>query len=144
MIFRATSALIVLFTFAACTPQGPSRDEVWEIIEGCDGNERCAFATLATNEYNKIAGKPLGHGISVRGAKTDGKVVSLAVNVPERIKSEPTRDGRTAEQQLAYSVKKDLCGKKTTRRFFEIGGELEFSTYLPSGERFSKSTVDSC
>lgn len=144
LIYRATSALFVLLTFAACTPQGPSRDDVWETIERCDGNERCAFATLVTDEYNRLAGKPLGRGISVRGAETDGTTVSLAVNVPDAIKSAPTTGGRTADEELTRSVQRNLCGDKNTRRFFEIGGKLEFSTYLPNGERFSKSAVTSC
>ena len=144
MLNRAICVLIFPLMISACTTQAPSRDQVWETIEGCGGDERCAFATLAADEYNKLAGKPLGNGISVRGAQTDGTVLSLDVNVPERIKTEPTRDGRTAEQELAYSMRKDLCGDRNTRRFFEIGGKLVLSTYLPSGERFSRSQLESC
>ncbi|MBO9412243.1 MULTISPECIES: hypothetical protein [unclassified Ruegeria] len=144
MIVRAIATLSLLATVGACASKGPSRDEIWSTIEGCDGNELCSFATLIAEEYGKLVGKSLGQGISVKSAETDGKIVDLAFYVPDRIKNVPTTGGRTPSEELTISAKKNLCSDPNTRRFFEIGGAMNFSTYLSSGERFSNSTITSC
>lgn len=144
MALRPIPTLIWLISVAACAPQGPSRDEVWKTIEECDGNELCSFSTLIADEYGKLIGKSLGQGITVKSAATDGKAVDLAFNVPDRVANFPTRPGRTLSEELTDSARKNLCADPNTRRFFEIGGVMNFSTYLQSGKLLSKSSVSSC
>lgn len=142
---RAGVAFAFALAISACASETtPNRDEVWQTIEGCDGNELCSFATLATDEYNKQASKPGRNGYSIRGAETDGRVVSVALNIPASFKDEPVRAGRTVQQQMTDAIRTDLCRKRTTRRFFDLGGEFRLSTYLPSGEQFSKNNITSC
>lgn len=144
MIRRAGAALILTLSMAACATETLDHDEQWEAIEGCGGEELCSYATVATAIFNKQVGKPGRKGVSTRGATTDGKVVSVDVGVPNSIKSIPTRGGRTGSQQLMEGVRKDLCSGRRTRRFFDLGGGFQFSLYLPSGEKFSTETIESC
>ena len=117
---------------------------MWNTIEGCDGKELCSVANLATSQFNKRAGKPASGGVSIRGATTDGRVVAVKINIPDSIKNEPVRGGKNAAQQLSDHVEKDICSQKEIRRFVGLGGELQFSTYLSSGELFSERSVKSC
>ncbi|QOL80044.1 hypothetical protein [Pseudooceanicola spongiae] len=144
MLYRAKFALLLSLSLAACAPARPSHQEVWNTIEGCDGKELCSLANLATSEFNKRAGKPARGGVSIRGATTDGRVVAVKVNIPDSIKNEPVRGGQTVADQLADYVQKDICRKKDIRRFIGLGGELQLSTFLPSGERFSENSIKSC
>ena len=148
---RTLFALVLIFPIVACAPAQPTldepqitRNELWKTIEGCGGQELCSFATLTASEYNKSAGRPTRDGFSIRGATTDGRVVSVGMNVPDTIRNEPARNGRTVEQQIADALRKDLCGTRDTRRFFDLGGELRLSIYVPSGELFSKNSISSC
>lgn len=143
-MFAKRLILPVFLFMAACSSEEISQDEVWAVVEGCNGNELCTYATLAAAEYNKLAGRPPRQGIAIRSATTDGQRVSVEVNVPDRIKSDPVRAGWTADEELAEAVRKDLCSRKATRRFFELGGEFQISTYLPSGKQFSNSLIQSC
>ena len=144
MFYRAATVLITFFSIAACTPQGPSNEEIQQAVNDCGGVQRCVIATLVTREYQGAVGQPLGQGVSIKGAETDGRVISLAIVLPERVTSEPVRDGKTPEQQLEQAFRDDLCGDPNTKRFFDMGGELVVTSYLPSGARFAKSTVDAC
>lgn len=144
MIIRVTLAFVLSATLLACTPQGPSRDEVWETIEGCDGDELCSFANVIAKGYSSQIGKPLGRGVSVKSADTDGEAVNISFIVPEKLKNAPTSGGRTPSEQFAVSVARNLCSDPNTRRFFEIGGKLNLSTFFANGEEFSDSTIKSC
>ncbi|MEO9651216.1 MAG: hypothetical protein ABJ360_07770 [Roseobacter sp.] len=137
-------ALSSLLFVSACTTETHDSYEVWETIEGCKGNELCTYTTLMVDEFNKLAAEPPRRGVSLRDVETDGKVVSIAVDIPESAKNELDGSKRTPDQQVTEILQKEVCSAKTARRFLEIGGQLQLYTYLPSGELFSKSTIKSC
>lgn len=94
--------------------------------------------------YSSRIGKPLGQGVSVTSAETDGKAVDLTFIVPEKLKNAPTSGGRSPSEQFAYSSVKNLCSDPNTRRFFDLGGVLNISTFFASGSKFADSTIRSC
>lgn len=144
MLARTGFALVLSLPLLACASNTPSQDEIWKQIEGCDGKELCSTASLATLHLNKQAGRTFSGGVKLRGAKTDGKIVSVGLDVPARIANEPVRNGRTVQQQLGDLLRDAMCGNKDVERFLSIGGEIRTLIYVPSGEKLSENVVRSC
>jgi len=120
---------------------------MWKVVEKCEGNELCSKAEIVALAVNKRAGANYGSGVSVRGAETDGRTVSIGIDVPADIAIAPKKRGRTPAEQLGDIVDKKICDDINGKRFIEIGGAVEAVFYPTSGstdEPFSRHTVDSC
>ncbi len=141
-------ASVLAMVCAACTTETAVNeadlDAFWQASEQCNGVELCTYATLFTSEYKRMSREPVSSGVSVRRAQTDGKTVSIEYAVPEQIKSEPIPSGQTPDEFITANLQSRACSVRIGKRFFSVGGTMVVTLVLPSGERFSRSTIDAC
>lgn len=149
MLSRFLGITTASFVLIGCAQPSvkPSEDEIWAAVQKCGGDEVCSKAEIVTLAVNKQPGKNFGQGVAIRGAQTDGRTVSIGIDIPAHIAIAPNKRGRTPEQQLADIVDEKFCSEDNIRRFIDVGGAVEavfYPTSGSSGEPFSRHTVDEC
>lgn len=137
-----TTALLLFLM--GCAGGTTSSERLAQARLGCNGDDACSVAKYVELAMNEQRGKDFGAGVKFRGAKADQRVLLVALDVPNKIKNEPVRNGLTIRQQIQAALKTGLCKDGDIEEFYSLGGEIHLITFLPSGAQFSKTIIKSC
>ncbi|MFY0617040.1 hypothetical protein [Shimia sp.] len=156
--FFATLCLVALVAACNDTPTSkptnkawdmPSRAESLAIHESCKGDILCYFPKSLEQIGDLNTGRNMGGGAVLRDIKAHGSKTFVRWDVPQNMIKDLDEYGfpigkRSYEASLKEYLKNNYCGEQNSRAYFAAGGQIILETYLPSGERFSRSVASSC
>lgn len=127
----------------------PSRAESLALHESCKGDILCYFPKSLEQIGDLNAGRNMGGGAVLRDIKAQGNRTMVRWDVSEKMPKELDENGfpiskQSYEAYLSEYLKNNYCGVQNSRAYFAAGGRIILETYLPSGERFTRSVADGC
>ncbi|GLQ35574.1 hypothetical protein GCM10007939_18570 [Amylibacter marinus] len=135
-----------LFLFACAeTPSEPKKDvdaAFWESSKQCGGDEVYTVATFMASTIDKDKG--FGGGNKLLGATTDGRIVTIKLQVSDTFKNAPPVKGRDGVAQLRDVVLKKSCKEPVFKRFLSLGGEFHMDLILKSGKSYRSAVIKNC
>lgn len=127
----------------------PSRPESAALFESCNGAILCYFPKSLEKIGDLNTGRKMGGGAVLRDIKAKGSQTIVRWDVPQDMTKDLDKYGfpigkQGYEAYLKEHLKNNYCGDPNSRAYFAAGGQIILETYLPSGERFTRSLANSC